>query len=152
MTMPIDRLLSALEAKTGYRPRRSGKKWRVPCPVCGTPTLKGAVAEGDNGTVLARWFCGHSNHEVLALLDLTLADLFVHRDLRSLTRDERASLREGARHAQWRAALTTLLPEVSVVLIAAIQLGDGIALSDEDMQRLKVAALRVFDAGEFFDV
>jgi hypothetical protein len=48
--------------------------------------------------------------------------------------------------------MAALLPEVSLVLIAAIQLGDVAALSDDDNQRLKVAALRIFDAAELLHV
>lgn len=152
MSTPIERLLLALEAKTGHRARRSGKGWRVCCPVCGTASLKGALIETDNGSVLAHWFCGHSIGEALDVLGLTLADLYERRDLRSLKREERAANREHAKQAQWRAALAVLSHETGVVLAAVNKLGDGATLSDEEVQRIRLAALRVFDAGEVLHV
>ncbi|MCW0202852.1 MAG: hypothetical protein OJI74_13385 [Rhodanobacter thiooxydans] len=49
---------------------------------------------------------------------------------------------------RWRAALDVLVTEASVVLIGANQLGDGQPLEDADLTRLRVAALRIFDAQE----
>ena len=148
MNKPLDRLLTALEAATGYAPRKAGNGWRVTCPVCGTAALKGSIAEAANGTVLAHWFCGHEMAEVMPALGLALADLYDRRDLRTLIPAECYALRDTWRTVAWRAALPVLTEEASVLLIVANEMGDLLDGKPVDAARVRLAALRVFDARE----
>jgi hypothetical protein len=151
-TDPYDRLLEAHQRITGYEARGSGRHVRITCPACGTETLKVSVSRADNGSVLLHAFCGHSPAEVLAALGLTLSDLFPVRDLRTLTPDQRRELSQQSLVSRWHAALNTLRQEATVTLIAANQLEDNKPLADADLTRLKVAALRIFDAQEVLSV
>ncbi|MGA0587260.1 hypothetical protein ACO2Q2_09055 [Dyella sp. KRB-257] len=145
---PIERFLSAHEAATGHHAQRTSKGARITCAVCGTKSYKGAATEGDNGTVLLHFFCGHSVQENLHVIGLEMGDLFVRRDLRTMTPIERSQLRQAAMLPRWRAALEVLTHEAAVVLIAANKMGDGEALDDDELTRMRVAALKVFDCGE----
>ena len=145
---PFERLLSAHQSATGYREQRTGKGARITCAACGTKAYKVSIAEAADGTVLLHAFCGHAPHEVLSAIGLTVSALFVRRDLRTMTPTERSQLRQAALLPRWRAAMEVLVTEASVVLIGANQLGDGEALDADGLTRLRVAALRIFDARE----
>jgi len=126
----------------------TGKGWRSRCPVHGGKSASLAITEGDNGTLLLHCFAGCQVHDVLAAVGLQIGDLFVRRDLRGMTPSERSQLRQAALLPRWRAALDVLATEATVLLIAACQLGDGAPLDDTDLTRLRMAAVRVFDAVE----
>jgi hypothetical protein len=140
---PSQQLLGRLEGVI-----TTGKGWRARCPAHGGKSASLAIAQGDNGTLLLHCFAGCQVHDVLAAVGLQVGDLFVRRDLQSMSPVERSQLRQAALLPKWRAALDVLVTEASVVLIGACQLGDGAPLDDTDLTRLKVAALRIVDAQE----
>ena len=140
---PAQQLLSRLEGVI-----TTGKGWRAYCPAHGGKSASLAISEGENGTLLLHCFAGCQVHDVLAAVGLQVGDLFVRKDLRSMSPAERSQLRQSALLPRWRAALEVLVTEASVVLIGASQLGDGAPLDATDMTRLRVAALRIFDAQE----
>ena len=127
---------------------KTGKGWRARCPAHGGRSASLAITEGDNGTLLVHCFAGCQVHDVLAAVGLQVSDLFARRDLRSMSPAERSQLRQAAMLPNWRSALEVLVTEANVVLIGACQLGDGAPLDDTDLDRLRVAALRIFDAQE----
>jgi hypothetical protein len=127
---------------------KTGGGYRACCPNCGGKSRKLAIAEGDNGTLLITCFSCHDTSAVLAAIGMVMGDLFVKRDLRTMTPAERSQLRQAALLPRWRAALEVITHEANVLLIAASKLGDGFALDDAELTRMRVAALRVFDAGE----
>lgn len=126
----------------------TGKGWRARCPAHGGKSASLSIAEGDNGTLLLHCFAGCSAHDVLAAVGLQVGDLFVRKDLRSMTTAERSQLRQAAMLPRWRAALAVLVTEATVLLIAANKMGDGEPLDDAELTRLRVATLKVFDAAE----
>ena len=126
----------------------TGRGWRSRCPAHGGKSASLAITEGENGTLLLHCFAGCQVHDVLAAVGLRVGDLFVRRDLRGMTPSERGQLRQAALLPRWRAALDVLATEATVLLIAACQLGDGEPLDDTDLSRLRMAAVRVFDAAE----
>jgi len=140
---PAQQLLPRLEGVI-----TTGKGWRARCPAHGGKSASLAITEGDNGTLLLHCFAGCQVHDVLAAVGLQVGDLFVRRDLRSMTPAERSQLRQAALLPRWKAALEVLVTEANVVLIGASRLGDGTPLDDSDTTRLRVAALRIFDAQE----
>lgn len=140
---PAQQLIDRLEGVI-----KTGKGWRARCPAHGGKSASLAITQGDNGTLLLHCFAGCQVHDVLAAVGLQVRDLFVRRDLHSMSPAERSQLRQAALLPKWRAALEVLVTEASVVLIGACQLGDGAPLDDADMSRLRVAALRIFDAQE----
>jgi hypothetical protein len=97
-------------------------------------------------------FSGHSTHDVLAAIGLTISDLFVRRDFRTMTPAERGQMRQSALIPRWRSALEVLSHEATVLLIAAAKLSDGAALDDGELTRMRVAALKVLDCGEILNV
>lgn len=140
---PSQQLLGRLEGVI-----TTGKGWRARCPAHGGKSASLAIAQGDNGTLLLHCFAGCQVHDVLAAIGLQVGDLFVRRDLQSMSSVERSQLRQAALLPKWRAALDVLATEASVVLVGARQLTDGAPLDDIDLVRLRVAALRIFDAQE----
>jgi len=140
---PAQQLLPRLEGVI-----TTSKGWRARCPTHGGKSASLAITEGDNGTLLLHCFAGCPVHDVLAAVGLQVGDLFVRRDLHSMTPAERSQIRQAALLPRWKAALEVLVTEANVVLIGASQLGDGTPLDDSDTTRLRVAALRIFDAQE----
>jgi hypothetical protein len=127
---------------------KTGRGWRARCPAHGGKSASLAITEADNGTLLVHCFAGCQVHDVLAAVGMEVGDLFVRKDLRSMSPSERSQLRQAAMLPRWRAALEVLHHEAGVVLIAANKVGDGFALDDDDLTRMRVAALRVFDCSE----
>ncbi|KQZ77754.1 hypothetical protein ASD55_07805 [Rhodanobacter sp. Root561] len=127
---------------------KTGKGWRARCPAHGGKSASLAITEADNGTLLVHCFAGCQVHDVLGAVGLQVGDLFARKDLRSMSPAERSQLRQAAMLPRWRAALSVLVTEASVVLIGANQLDAGEPLDDTDLTRLRVAALRIFDAQE----
>ena len=127
---------------------KTGKGWRARCPAHGGKSASLAIAEADNGALLVHCFAGCQVHDVLGAVGLQVGDLFARKDLRGMTPAERSQLRQAAMFPRWRAALGVLVAEANVLLIGACQLGEGQPLNDADLTRLRVAALRIFDAQE----
>jgi len=145
---PMARLLLAHEQATGHRERRSGSSVRITCVLCGTKAYKGSATEAPNGSLLAHFFCGHTVQENLAAMGMQMSDLFQRRDLRTLTPAERHQLRQASMVSRTQAAVTVLGKEANVLLIAANKLAGGESLTGNELTRMRVAALRVFDAQE----
>jgi hypothetical protein len=142
-TNPAQQLIARLDGVI-----TTGKGWRARCPAHGGKSVSLAITEGDSGRLLLHCFAGCQVSDVLAAVGLEVSDLFVRRDLQSMTPIERSHLRQAALLPRWKAALEVLVTEANVVLLGAIQLGDGHPLEETDMTRLRVAALRIFDAQE----
>lgn len=140
---PSALLLSRLEGVTA-----TGKGWRARCPAHDGKSASLSIAEGDSGTLLVHCFAGCTVHDVLGAVGLQVGDLFVRRDLKSMTPAERSQLRQAALLPKWRAALEVLGLEADVLLIAGNQLADNRPLNDADLTRVRVACLRIFDARE----
>lgn len=127
---------------------KPGSGWRACCPNCGGKSHKVAIAEGENGTLLLTCFSCHNTAAVLAAIGMVMCELFVKRDLRNMTAAERSHLRQAALIPRIKAAIEVLHHEALVVLIAASKLGDGYALTGDELARMRVASLRVFDCSE----
>lgn len=140
---PAQRLMGCLEGVI-----RTGGGWRARCPAHGGKSASLSLAQGDNGTLLIHCFAGCTAHNVLAAVGLTVGDLFVRRDLRTMTPAERSQLRQAASLPRWRAALEVLSLETTVLLIAANKLAEGFALNEEDLARLRMTARRVLECSE----
>lgn len=144
---PAQQLLSRLEGVVA-----TGKGWRARCPSHGGRSASLAIAQGDNGTLLVHCFAGCQVHEVLSAVGLQVGDLFVRKDLPSMSPAERSQLRQAAMLPRWRAALEVLVHEAGVLLAAADQLAEGTAFDQADLDRLKVSALKIFDAQAALEV
>lgn len=140
---PVQQLLSRLEGVI-----TTGKGWRARCPAHGSKSASLSIAQGDNGTVLLHCFAGCQVHDVLTAVGLEVSDLFVRKDLRSMSPAERSQLRQAAMLPTWRAALEVLTHEANVLMIAASKMGDGFLLDDDEMTRMRISALKIFDARE----
>lgn len=127
---------------------KTGGGWRAYCPHCGGKGHKLSIAEGDNGALLVTCFSCHDTGAVLAAIGLKMGDLFQRLHYRNMTPAERSQLRQAALLPRWRAALEVLSHEATVLLIAASKMGDGDLLDDDELARMRVAALKVFDCGE----
>ncbi len=133
--------------RTDHRAPRAPHRQRNPritCAACATNTYKVAVTEASNGSVLLHAFCGHTPHEVLGALGLQIGDLFQRRDIRTMTPAERHQLRQASMVSRTQAAVTVLGHEAHVLLQAANKLGDGETLTEDELTRMRVAALKVF--------
>ncbi len=140
---PLQLLLPRLEGVL-----KTGGGYRACCPSCGGKSRKLSITEGDNGTLLMTCFSCHDTSAVLAAVGMVMGDLFVKRDLRTMTPADRHRLRQAALIPRWKASLEVLHHEATVLLIAANKLGDGDALTIDELTRMRVSALRVFDCGE----
>lgn len=127
---------------------QTGKGWRASCPSHGGRSASLAITQGDNGTLLVHCFAGCQVHEVLGAVGLHVGNLFVRRDLKSMSPAERKHLRQVALLPKWRAAHAVLIHAASVTLAAAIQFAEGTPLDDADLTALRVACMQIFDAQE----
>lgn len=140
---PADLLLPRLDGV-----RKAGRGWIARCPAHQDRSPSLSITEREDGVLLVHCHGGCSVHDVCAAVGLKVSDLFPRTDTRSLTPQQRREFRQTAMIPRWRAALNVLDTEAAALLIAANQLGDGIPLSADDLTRVRVSALRVFDAKE----
>jgi hypothetical protein len=131
------RLLGLLEAV-----RRCGKGWIAKCPAHADRRASLSIAVGEDGRILLCCFAGCSAADVLGAVGLRVADLFPRR-LTDATPEARRELRERARLADLKAAAGVLDLESAIVLLAAVDLGLGKALSEADQDRLALAVERI---------
>ncbi|WP_243049343.1 hypothetical protein [Dyella sp. RRB7] len=140
---PIDVLLPRLDGLM-----QTGKGWRARCPSHGGKTRTLSICEGNDGRLLLHCFAGCQVIDVLTAIGLDVGDLFIRRDLRTMTPQQQRELQQAARIPKWSSAVDVLSIEASILLIAATQLGEGQSLHAEDLSRLRMAAMRIFDAQE----
>lgn len=134
-------LLSRLD-----RVRQFGKGWSARCPAHEDRNASLSIAVGDDGRILAHCFAGCHVADVLGAVGLALADLFPQR-LRDQSPEGRRALREGARQAQWQAALGVLAREGSIISIGAYAVLRR-DLTDSDAHRVAIALERIDAARE----
>ena len=73
---PLQKVLNALYAVTGYEPRRSGKGWIGKCPAHNDENPSLSIHEGDDGRILLKCHAGCSNERVVERMRLAMRDLF----------------------------------------------------------------------------
>jgi hypothetical protein len=139
---PIDLLLPRLANL-----RSNGNSHRADCPVGHSSKGSLSVSVGDDGKLLMTCFVCHDTPGIVAALGLELANLFPQR-LAPSTPEQRKELSELARQGNWRAALSVIDREATVVLIASGYADRGERLTDEDHIRLQEACSRITRARE----
>lgn len=86
MTAPIEAVLDALRSH-GKKTRKQSGYWMAQCPAHADNHPSLSINEGDNGGAVVNCHAGCKTGEVVAALDLTMADLFVSKsgtlDMRS---------------------------------------------------------------------
>ncbi|WP_092409753.1 hypothetical protein [Dokdonella immobilis] len=126
--------------------RQYGNGWRADCPVGHSSRGTLAIRVGDDGRVLMRCHACIDVHPVLDALGMELADLFPARmEASAWSPRER---REAVTMADWRAALSVLGTEATVIEVAAAAIGRGDMLDDGDIERVHLAAQRIHGARE----
>ena len=135
--MSAETLMSRLDGA-----RRTGvDRWVATCPAHddGRPSL--GVRELDDGRVLVHCWAGCAVADVLAAVGLGFADLF----------PERASdhhLRRERRPFNAADVLRCTAYEALIASVAAGNLANGLTLTDQDRERLTLAASRLQIAAE----
>jgi hypothetical protein len=133
--MTVDHLLQQL---AGVRSTGKGT-WIAQCPAHGDKHPSLAIRELDDGRVLLHCFVGCSAGDVVAVLGMTLSDLFPPRTDGSIDHRQRSERRPFPATD----ALRCIAVEAMLVLISATRLARGATLTEGDRQRLLVAASRI---------
>ena len=133
MSRPVDLVLSRLpDAKPSGRDR-----WRSACPAHdGTNRSALSIGIGNDDAVLLRCWHGCEAADVVAALGLDLHDLFPERLTGTSPMRRRGLLSAGQ-------ALDVLAFEASLIRLAGQNLANGHQLTDDDLERLAVAAARI---------
>lgn len=128
--------------------RKHGSGWRADCPNSHKSTRGSiSVAETDDGRVMLHCFACNDTPGILHALGMELADLFPER-IKDTNPEARKSAAEAFKRNAWRAALSVLDREATVVLIAANDLCAGQAMPGDDAMRIGLAARRIAQARE----
>lgn len=136
--MSADTLLSRLD---GVRPTAPGR-WLAKCPAHDDRRPSLSIREADDGRVLLHCWSGCSTAEVIDAIGATWGDLFRPRDQRF----PGGAPRRRERLASASDALKVLVTEARIVALLAGDLARGEAITEEDRQRLLVAAGRLAKA------
>lgn len=113
-------------------------RWLACCPAHQDRSPSLAVRETSDGTILMKCFAGCPTGDVLAAIGLELKDLFPERDNDAYS----TSKRPGERWVP-RDVLAAVAREALITLLAAEAVHSGTLLSDDDRNRLAVAAGRL---------
>ena len=132
MSHPIDVLLNRLE---GVKETSAGR-YKARCPAHDDKSPSLSLAD-DNGKILVHCFAGCEPLEIMAAVDLTLADLF-DKPLGHLGKPVPIRGRY-----DYRALLKAALTESQAILMAGNQIAEGRPLSAVDKRRLCQAIERV---------
>jgi len=124
--------------------RKAGNGWRAIPPGGSSHSL--AINIADDGRILLHDFAGRTPLEILHAVGLELADLFPER-IRDDSPEGRRKMRDGARMANWSAALDVLNFEGAVVLAGAHETIAG-RIDVEGLHRLATAHDRIARARE----
>ena len=133
MTAPIDKILPHL---TRVKPTAPGK-WIACCPAHEDRSPSLAVRELDDGRLLLHCFGGCRVEEVVGAIGLGIEDLFPPRDAPGAAPIKRRQLISATQ------ALKLLDDEATLIAVAAGNIGIGIALTDDDIDRVMQAAGRI---------
>ena len=134
MSRPIDLVLARLD-----NPRPSGRnRWRCVCPSCGGNKSALSVGIGDDDAVLLRCWKGCDAAAVVGSLGLQLHELFPPK----LSGHGSAPMRRRGMLTAGQAMEVTAF-ECLLVWTAASNLANGHALTNDDRDRLGVAAQRI---------
>ncbi len=134
--MSAENLLSLLR---NVKRTRAGH-WIASCPTRDDKHPSMTIRELDDGRVLIHDFGGDSPQEILDALGLTFADLFPEK-----VKDRGKPMRPAFPAAD---VLRCISFEALLVAISASDMAKGIQLTDEEKQRLMVAAGRINAAME----
>jgi hypothetical protein len=139
--MTIDNLISRLQK---VRKSRNGQ-WTACCPAHEDRHPSLSIREESDGRVLINCMAGCSPFDIVSAVGLEMTDLFPERE-------ETHHLKRGLKQRIPPAdALRIIAFEATVVLVAAGAIRDG-TLTQNDMDRLTVAASRIQHALELSDV
>ena len=134
--------VEVFKAAHGGKFTRSGTGERANCPACDDRNGALVVSEAD-GWLRAHCFkCSAGRETILAAVGLRLRDVGPPRSWPE-SPDERRKANRALRESGWRAALSVLAREASVVQIAGRQLAGWQVLSLEDDARLALAVVRI---------
>jgi hypothetical protein len=115
--------------------------WTAQCPAHEDKSPSLSVRETEDGRVLVHCFGGCAVHEVLGAIGMDLTDLFPSDDKR---KDYPVTGKPSMKPAFYASDLLRIASfECLVVMIAAYDMSKGRRLSNEDMERLKVAQQRI---------
>ncbi len=134
--MSADKLLSRLQ-----RVRRTGSgKWIASCPTREDKSPSLAIRETDDGTVLLHDFGGDSVEAILGAVGLSFADLYP---------DKPGAIGKPVRRPFNASDVLTLVAfESTVAVVVVSDVVSGKEITDQDFERLLVAAQRLGNAAE----
>ena len=138
-TSPLHLLLDRLE---NVKPIGDG--YRACCPAHESKSRNTlTIKQADDGRVLLHDFGGCSALDVVHGLGLELSDLFEKPITHNMSPGQRRELREKVKMARWKAARSDLVVEINILLLTAGQAYRGEPISDADMDRMKLAGVRI---------
>lgn len=141
-TDPETRLLGLLE---NVRAAGQGSH-RADCPIGHRSRGSLSITLKDDGMLLLKCWSGCTALEVLNVVGLELADLYDRPVTANMTPGQQRELREKVKMARWKAARDDLIVEINALLLAAGQAYRGEPINDTDMDRMKLAGVRIRNA------
>lgn len=128
--LPIDKLLPKLDKVKAIKSTMDNlNHWQALCPSHGDKTPSLVITELLDGTVLIKCWSGCTAQEVVQSIGLGLKDLF------KPTHSKRPYKRQPSQKA--------IEHERLIVTIAEANLSRGVTLSNEDMERYRLAVKRL---------
>lgn len=131
----IENILTRLEKVKG----RNGS-YTACCPAHTDNSPSLAIRELDDGRILMKCFANCSVQEIMGAIGMDIGDLFpnVNKDLPPVKRKYYAS-----------DLLRVIEFEAWVVSVAAYTMAQGLPLSEQDRERMKVAQTRIMEAVKY---
>lgn len=141
MNSNIENVLSRLDKVRG----RNGN-WVACCPAHKDRSPSMTIRETPDGKILIHCFAGCSIGEIAAAMGINLSDLFPPRD------DGTHYSKPSRQRFIASDLLKVIAFEATVVSVCAVNIAAGKNLSEQDRERLRVAARRIHEALEAANV
>ena len=139
----IENIISRLQKVKG----RNGS-WTACCPAHEDRSPSLAIRETPDGRILLHCFGGCSTESVLGAIGMDLTDLFPPTNDYDYTQPRKPL----AQRFYASDMLRVIQFEASIVAIAAYDMANGKKLETKDLERLKLASLRINEACEAANV
>ena len=135
--MSVDALLPRLD---GVR-RTGADRWIARCPAHGDRAPSLSIRELGDGRVLMHCFAGCAIEDLLASIELGMESLFPPRTIGDHVRRERSPY-------DAHSILLCVVADLEIGSVAADNIANGVALTDADRDRLRLAAIHLREAVE----
>jgi hypothetical protein len=132
--------------------QKRGDQYKACCPVHESISRSSlSIRETEDGRILVYCFGGCEVMEILKVCGMEMQDLMPERLTHNASPEQKQKWREYATHKDWCEARDVIEHETLIVMMSAVQLGQGKPLGIEESRRLNLAYKTLYQEGRILN-